>query len=168
MEKIYKSLKKNKMLLMIILIGAILRFCRLSDIPYGFDGDEAAFGYYGYSLLKNLTDEFGNKLPLYFPSIGDYKYPVYSYLTTLPVFLFGLNEFSARFISALSGSLLPLVVFYITYELYRKKNIALIASFFTAVSPFSIMFSRGAYESNLAGFFVASGVLFCIKFVNYN
>src|SRR3989344_4336115 len=137
----------TKILLIIILFASSLRFWHLDKLPYVFDGDEAAFGYYGYSLITNLSDEYGNKLPLYFPSIGDYKYPVYSYLTTLPVYFLGLNEFSTRFISALSGSLLPLVVFYVIYELYRKKNLALIAAFFTAISPYSIMFSRGAYES---------------------
>ena len=164
MEKIYKSLKKNKMLLMIILIGAILRFCRLSDIPYGFDGDEAAFGYYGYSLLKNLTDEFGNKLPLYFPSIGDYKYPVYAYLTTLPVAVFGLSVFSTRFISAFSGTILVAVIYLLAALLFKPKPIKYVAAFLTAISPYGIIFSRGAYESNLATLWVSLGILMIVFF----
>src|SRR3989344_6870864 len=122
-------MKLPKLILLIVILGIVLRFVKIGEIPYGFDGDEAAFGYYGYSLLTNLSDEYGNKLPLYFPSIGDYKYPVYAYLTTLPVAFFGLTEFSARFISALSGILLIVIVYFLTKRLFSSEKVSLAASF---------------------------------------
>jgi 4-amino-4-deoxy-L-arabinose transferase-like glycosyltransferase len=131
----------------------------VSELPYGFDGDEAAFGYYAYSLINNLSDEFGNKLPLYFPSIGDYKYPIYSYLSIFPVAIFGLSVFSTRLLSVICGSLLSITVYFTALELFEKKTIARISSLLTALSPSAIMFSRGAYESNIATFFLSLGVL---------
>lgn len=140
------------LLLLIFLIGSFLRFYRLSSIPDSIDGDEAAFGYYAYSLEKEKTDEYGNKYPLYFESIGDYKYPVYAYLSILPVKLFGLNEFSSRFLSAFSGSLTIVLLFLITSLIYESKNITILSSFLLAISPWHIIFSRGAFESNLGLF----------------
>lgn len=162
MEKVSKF-KKYKWLILIFILASFLRFYRLNELPYAFDGDEAAFGYYGFSLLNSLSDEYGNKLPLYFPSIGDYKYPGYAYFTTLPVFLFGLNEFSTRFLSALSGSLLPVVIYLLVVELFGNRKLALVSAFLTAISPYSILFSRGAYESNLATFFLTAGIWWILR-----
>src|SRR3989344_682538 len=151
-------MKLPKLILLIVILGIVLRFVKIGEIPYGFDGDEAAFGYYGYSLLTNLSDEYGNKLPLFFPSIGDYKYPVYAYLTTLPVAIFGLSEFSSRFISASAGTLLIVITYFITQRLFSSKKISFTAAFLVAISPYGIMFSRGAFESNLATLWIALGV----------
>lgn len=156
-------LKNNKILVIVLLLAALLRFYRITEIPYGFDGDEAAFGYYGYSLLTNATDEFGTKFPLYFPSIGDYKYPVYAYATIIPTALFGPGIFSARFISALSGVLLVFVLYKLILSLTGKNKLALTTALLASISPYSILFSRGAYESNLAIFFVTTAVYFLIK-----
>jgi len=166
MAKIVKFIKSNKLLIIIFIFAVVLRFYKLSDIPNGFDGDEAAFGYYGYSLVHNLSDEYGNKLPLYFPSIGDYKYPVYAYLSTMPVFVFGLSEFSTRFLSALAGSLLTLFLYLLVLELTKNKKIAIISAILVAISPYSILFSRGAYESNLATTLIVVGFWWLLKNIN--
>ncbi len=166
MGKIFKILKSNKLLLGIFIVSLFFRLYNISNVPYALDGDEAAFGYYGFSLLNNLSDEYGNKLPLYFPSIGDYKYPVYAYLTSIPVFVFGLNEFATRFISALSGSILVLLIYLITSLLTKKKELGLISAFVAACSPYGLIFSRGAYESNLSMLFITTGVFMILKYVN--
>jgi 4-amino-4-deoxy-L-arabinose transferase-like glycosyltransferase len=160
-----KKVKKQYWLILILVLSFFLRFYNLSELPYGFNGDEAAVGYYAYSLGQNLSDEFGNKLPLYFPSIGDYKFPGYPYLSIVPVALFGLSVFSARFLSAFLGSLFPLVIYYLTIELFNKKDVAIVAALMAAVSPFSIILSRGAHESNVAMFFLTLGVLGLLLFL---
>lgn len=166
MAKIVKYLKLHKLLVVIFILAVLFRFYKLSEIPNGFDGDEAAFGYYGYSLIHNLSDEYGNKLPLYFPSIGDYKYPVYAYLSTIPVFIFGLSEFSTRFLSALSGSLLTIFLYLLVWQLTKNKKIAVFSAILIAISPYSILFSRGAYESNLATTLVVAGFWWLLKNLN--
>lgn len=158
-------LKQNLFLITVFILAVVLRFYRLSDLPQGFDGDESAFGYYAFSLLRNGTDEFGNKFPLYFPSIGDYKYPAYSYLSVLPVATFGLNVFSTRFLSAFLGSLLAIVIYFLSQELFNKKRISGFAAFLTAISPYGILFSRKAFEANIATFFLAFGVLLLLRYI---
>jgi len=88
-------------LVFILLLAAILRFWGLGSNPPALSWDEAAWGYNAYSLGIDGRDEFGRFLPLaYLESFGDFKPPLYAYLTILPVKLFGLNEFATRFASA--------------------------------------------------------------------
>ncbi|QQS38648.1 glycosyltransferase family 39 protein [Candidatus Woesebacteria bacterium] len=148
----------------ITFLGLMIRMSGASILQRGFDGDEAAFGYYGYSLSHNLSDEYGNKLPLYFPSIGDYKYPVYAYFTAIPVSILGLNEFSTRFVSIVSGAFLPIVIYFLAFAITKKKNIGIASALLAAISPYGIMFSSKAFESNLATTLVSLGILFVINY----
>src|SRR3989344_4929450 len=91
-------------LIFIFILSFLLRFYKLGQIPFGFSQDESAIGYNAYSILQTGKDEYGKFLPVYFKSFGDYKLPVYFYLTALSVKIFNLNEFSVRFSSALLGS----------------------------------------------------------------
>jgi hypothetical protein len=59
--------KKNLYLLMLIIgLGSLLRLWKLTTLPLPPNGDELAFGYYGWSLLHFGTDEYG-KLFLIIP-----------------------------------------------------------------------------------------------------
>src|SRR4029079_11354687 len=94
--------KIHAIIFAIVFLGGILRFYNLSINPPSLTWDEAAWGYNAYSIGIDGKDEFGKFLPLqYIESFGDFKPPVYAYLAVLPVKLFGLNEFSTRFPSAL-------------------------------------------------------------------
>jgi len=161
-------------LLAIILIASFLRFYKLGVNPPSLTWDEAAWGYNAYSLGQTGRDEFGRHWPLnYLESFGDFKPPVYAYLTVLPVKVFGLNEFATRFASAFFGVLTVLLTYYLVNELFidglgmknkpvnsltYNRAIPLIASFLLAVSPWHIMLSRAAFEANVATFFLMAGV----------
>lgn len=138
------------LLVLAILIGTLVRTWEVTTLPFPPNGDELAFGYYGWSLLHFQTDEYGNKLPFYFPSIGDYKYPVLAYLNIIPAIFFGLSEITVRFWSVISGiSLIPLV--FILSKLIFKSNAAALASaWLIALSPWGISLSRYGYENNVA------------------
>ena len=169
-------MRKNNLLVLIFIIAFVLRFWHLGSNPPSLSWDEAAWGYNAYSLGLTGKDEFGRFLPLdYLESFGDFKPPVYAYLTVLPVKIFGLNEFAVRFPSALLGTLTVLLVYYLVNELFinelkrenklvnsltRNKLIALIASFLLAISPWHIILSRAAFEANVATFFLVAGVTF--------
>lgn len=133
-----------------ILIGFFLRFWKLTELPLPLNGDELAFGYYGWSLLNFGTDEYGNRFPLYFPSIGDYKYPTLAYLNIIPAFFFGLHEITSRFWSAVAGVLLIPITFFISYSIFKSKLSAIITAWLIAISPWSLIYSRMGYESNVA------------------
>lgn len=150
------------MLIAIFLLALILRFFNLSSNPPALTWDEASWGYNAYILGQTGRDEFGQFPVTFLESFGDFKPPVYAYLSIFSVWLFGLNEFSARFASALLGSSTILISYFLVLEIFfnskNKKVYGLIASFLLAISPWHILLSRAAFEANVATFFIILGV----------
>lgn len=181
-------MKKNLLVLgFILLLAAVLRFWGLGQNPPSPDWDEVAIGYNAYSLLETGRDEYGAKFPLVFRSFDDYKPPLYFYLTMPAVKLFGLNVFAVRFPSALAGVLAVLGTYFLVYELFffskvqeqtrkvarsptggGRHAIALLASFFLAVSPWSLYFSRIAFEANTGVTLNIFGVVFFLYALRKN
>src|SRR5690242_17248270 len=106
-------MKTKAILILILLIASVLRLYSLSSIPGSLNQDEAALGYNAYSLVTTGADEHGKFLPFTLQSFGDGKLPVYSYITIPSILLFGLNEFSTRLPSALSGIISVFLVYLI-------------------------------------------------------
>lgn len=154
---------KNKLLLFfIIFLAAILRFYQLGAIPGSLNQDEASLGYNAYSLLKTGLDEHGKFLPLSLEAFGDWKLPVYPLVAVPFISLFDLNEISIRLPSALAGIIGVFICFKITEILFKDRLISLLSALFFAISPWSIYFSRAAYEVNLATTIFLGGFYFLI------
>lgn len=154
---IHKNLPKI-VLLGIFIISVIIRFYHLESIPRGALDDKASHGYIAYSLLHTQKDERGNYLPLHFEAFGDEKLPAYPYILTLFISIFDLSNFSTRFPSALAGSLLVLVIYGLLRSLNSGYIESLFASIVVALSPWSIVLSRMAFESNVALLFFTIGL----------
>lgn len=133
--------------------------------PPSFNADEAAFGYNSSSLLKTGKDEYGTFLPLRLKSFGDYKMPLYSYLSVPFIGLMGLNETSTRALNAFLSLLVPLVVFLLTKELFKKDSYGIVAAFFAATSLGLHIVARHAHEAYLAVLLTASTFYFLIRFL---
>lgn len=157
--------ERNRLLLFLFfVVGVFFRFYNLSSSPLGLFRDEASIGYNAYSILETGSDEYGKSFPLLFRSFGDYKIPFYIYLTTLSIKLFGLNIFAVRFSSAVLGSLTGIIIYCLSLEIFKnRKFLAIISSLIFWVSPWSIFFSRGAFEANAALFFFLLAILFQIR-----
>jgi len=158
-------------LFLIFVLAIVLRLCRVGEHPT-FISDEASIGYNAYSILETGKDEWGKFLPLSFKSFGEYKLPLYIYLTVPSIAIFGLNEFAIRFPSVLFGSLTVILVFFLTKEILsktkssiinHKSSISLLAAFLLAISPWHIQVSRMALEANLSLFLTMLGVLLLLK-----
>ncbi len=173
----FKERKYIFILAVIIFIALFLRFFQLGENPPSLTWDEAAWGYNAYSLGIDGRDEFGRFLPLdYLESFGDFKPPVYAYLTVLPIKIFGLNEFAVRFPSAFFGVLTVVVTYFITKRIFypeiknqkskikntdqnsKIETIALLSALLLTISPWHINLSRAAFEANVATFFIVVGV----------
>lgn len=155
--------KYTIILVCIVLLAACLRFYQLASNPPSLTWDEVSWGYNGYVLGIDGKDEFGRFLPFdYLESFGDFKPPMYAYLTVIPVMLFGLTEFAARFASAFFGTLTVLATYFLIKELFGKSQrnewLALTTAGLLAISPWHIMLSRAAFEANVATFFIVTGV----------
>ncbi|MBM3205313.1 glycosyltransferase family 39 protein [Candidatus Shapirobacteria bacterium] len=152
------TLRTKIFLLIILILAAFLRFYQLEQNPPSLNWDEVSHGYNAFSILKSGQDEWGKFLPTIFRAYGDYKLPVYIYLTSGSIALFGLNAFAVRFPSALAGILAVWFTFLLTKKLFKKDLVAMLSALFLALSPWHLFVSRPAFEANLASFLVLAGI----------
>lgn len=157
-----KKLKKV-LLILIIAIAASVRLYKLDTYPPSITWDEASVGYNAYTILHWGKDEWGRILPLTFKSFGDDKNPMHVYLTVPFVLIFGLNDYSVRLSAAFFGILNVYAIYLFSKKLFKKEGVGLISSFFLAVSPFAIQFSRFNHELNFAIFFALMGFYFFLR-----
>src|SRR3989344_3058633 len=150
---------KKIVFILIVLLGFFLRIYQVDSIPPGLTWDEAALGYNAYSILKTGRDEYGTILPLNLKSFGDYKPALYAYVLIPFIAVFGLSEIAVRIPSVLFGVGTIIVLYFLIQKLFQNKKLSLAVSFMVAVSPLSIQFSRGAFESNAAVFLNSLGTL---------
>lgn len=172
------SSSKNALFLLILIFffGFFLRFYNLSNNPPSLYVDEISMGLDAYNVLRTGHDQFGAIMPLFFRSFGDYKLPIYIYLVTGSMELFGKNEFAIRFPSALAGSLTVLLVYFLTCEALHTKNkkkqaaarlIGVIASLLVAISSWNLHFSRGGFEVTVAVFIFVLGMFLAVRYWNH-
>lgn len=151
----------------IFFLALFLRFYHLGINPVGFHRDEAFLAYNAYSILKTGKDMSGNRLPIHLQSFF-YSPAGYSYASIPFIAIFGLNEFSARFASALFGSLSVMLTYFLVKLLIDSEpsanQIALLSSFTIAVSPWHINASRIGIEITLVVFLIISGIILFLRY----
>jgi len=146
----------------ILLVGFVARFYKVTEVPPSLNWDETSIAYNAYSILTTGKDEWGVSFPLNFKSYGEYKLPVQIYASILGIFVFGLNELGVRITPVVYGTLTILLLYFLAKELFNKK-IALISSFFLAISPWHIQLTRASFESSFSLFWVLLGMLLLVK-----
>ncbi len=159
-------MKRNKLIIAIILLAGILRLFMLSKFPAGLNADEAALGYNAWSLIETGKDEHSVSWPLVFRSFDDYKPPLYVYLALPFVKAMGLSVTSVRLPSALLGTISVYILFLLVKHLFpekRKSFLPELSAFILAISPWHLQFSRGGWEVNVATFFILMALLFLYK-----
>lgn len=161
-------------LVLIFFLALALRLSWLAKFPAGFNPDEMSQGYTAYSILKTGRDEWGVRYPVAPRAFGDFRSPLYTYLTIPSIAVFGLNVLAVRLPAALFGSLAILVLYLLVKELFKDgfelgknkisgETLALVSSFFLAISPWHLSLSRGAFEASLNVFFLPLGIWFFLK-----
>lgn len=170
--KIKTLLKKNIILILILLIASFLRLYKLSTVPPHLTPDEASLGYNAYSILKTGRDEYGTLLPIIFKSFGDWKPGFYIYTAVPAIALLGLNEFAVRLPSVIAGVITVWLLYKIVNSLFagsrlkifgKNIDLGIVAAFLLAISPWHLHFSRGAWEVNLSFTLTLAGMLFFLR-----
>ena len=113
--------KINPILFLIVVIAIFVRFIFINSAPPSLNWDEISHGYNAYSILKTGKDEWGKFMPLIFRAYGDYKLPLYIYLTAISELFFGLSTFSVRLISAISGVGSAIVGYFLVKRLFGSE-----------------------------------------------
>ena len=156
--------KKIFLFIFIALIAFFLRFYQLHKFPVALNWDEISHGYNAYSLLKTGKDQWSVSWPIFnFRAYGDYPTTLNMYLSMPFIYLFGLNAWSIRLVSALCGFGLVIVSYFLGQEIFKNKNKSLLLMFLVTVSPWTFFPSRGVFQSTVAQFCFTLGLLFLIK-----
>lgn len=146
----------------VIILAFLLRVWQIDKFPKTLYGDEQAFAWNAYNILKLGQDEYGNSYPLQFRSFDDYKAPIPIYLL-VPFFkVLGMNIFSIRLPIVIAGTLTVFVTYFLS-RLFFGRKVSLLITFLMAVSSWHVHLSRGFFESTLALFWFVCGVYFLIK-----
>jgi 4-amino-4-deoxy-L-arabinose transferase-like glycosyltransferase len=156
-------MKTKIVLLTIIVTALIIRIISVESLPPSLNWDEVSLGYDSYSILKTGKDQWGASFPLILRVFGDYKLPLYSYLSIPFIAIFGLNTLSTKLVSIISGTILVYLSYLIIYKLTKSKTSSLLAAGLVALSPWSIFISRIALEANLYLALFASTFYFLIS-----
>lgn len=149
-------------LVLILLLAAALRFLWLDKVPPSLNWDEVSMGYTAYSVSQTGMDEWGEKLPLFFRSYGEWKSPVYIYLLVPFIKVLGLNAWAVRLPSAIAGALAVYLTYLIGKKLYSDK-VGLWAALFLAISPWHLVLSRPAFEANVSLTLILAGIHFFLQ-----
>jgi len=166
----------KKILIFIIFLSLFFRLYKITLVPPSPSLDEVSLGWNAYSILETGRDEYGYHLPILLRAYDDWRPSGYVYLIIPFLKIFGLNVLAVRLPAVILGTVTVLLTYFLTRELLinskssyfsaHSKLIALIASFFLAISPWHIYISRLGHEVNLSHFFAVLGIYLFLKYQN--
>ncbi|RYY04882.1 MAG: hypothetical protein EOO53_00755 [Gammaproteobacteria bacterium] len=144
----FNFLKTPAWPLLIFVLAASIRILWIGDMPGGLNQDEASTGYDAWALLKEGIDRHGVSWPVHFIAWGSGQNALYAYLSMPFIAIFGLTVTSIRLAAACMG----ILSVWIFWRLGKRSgtHMGLWALLIIATSPWHIMASRWALESNAA------------------
>lgn len=172
--------KQRWALVGVMVVAIALRFYQLSQVPDSLYWDEVAILADAKTVAATGHDIHNQTWwQAIFPSYGDYKLPIYIWLTTLVVKLFGVSQWAVRLPSALAGVGTVWLAGLLAHELFTKFNQdkkqkdkkqkdkkhrwQLLTMLVVAISPWSILFSRTGFEGHLAQLFLGGSVYLVVR-----
>jgi mannosyltransferase len=141
------------MLILLILAGAGLRFYSLGGKSMW--DDEVITVEISAKDFTHIWQDLSwrqNSPPLHYLLVHFFLY-------------FGLNEFWARFPSALFGSFNLILIFLLSKDFFEEQS-SLIAVLILAISPFHIYYSQEARTYAVFTFFISLSYLYLFKLIN--
>ena len=165
-----KLLVKQSIFALAIFLGICLRLFSFGQIPVGTYWDETAILIDATSLATTGTDMHGNHwLQALYPSYGDYKLPVYIWLSSISVKILGTSDVAVRLPSLLVGLATILLAAALAGELAKywpkqsRQTFQLAAASVVSLSFWAIMFSRTGFEGHLGQFWMGLSFLSLLK-----
>ncbi len=172
---------RNFSIATIIILAVVFRFFQLGNLPPSPYWEEVALGYDAYSILQTGRDHHGHWFPIVaFESFGDWKPGFYIYSVIPSIFIFGLNTFAVRLPSAIAGIAIVIGSGVLANLLFLTKKTAdqpveqtdrwlpLLVMLVAAVEPWGIIFSRGAWEANLASALILWAIICIFQQAKFN
>jgi hypothetical protein len=154
-----QTFKAQWIFLIVLAVGIFARTWNFSKTPPGLNPDEASIGVEAYYLYKFGMDRNGVSYPIHLISWGSGQNVLYAYMIIPFIAAKGLNAGSIRFPMVVSGILSLPLMYYVGKRLFGEKY-GLVSMFFLAISPWNIVNTRWAVESNILPFMFLAGFAF--------
>jgi 4-amino-4-deoxy-L-arabinose transferase-like glycosyltransferase len=163
MSALAAQIRKNKWLILILLLGLILR---LIDIAKPFSGlGKWNEGHYAMTALNYF--EYGISSPMNEYGLDLTTTPIFSWLIYLSFLIFGVQEWSGRLPSLIFAFISMILVYLISRRLYNDKA-AIASTFIVSISPGIVHFSRNIQLESMFTAFLLAALLFMIYYKDTN
>ncbi|MBC6477187.1 MAG: glycosyltransferase family 39 protein [Hormoscilla sp. GM7CHS1pb] len=137
----------NLGLVICILAILSLHLIKINQDPQGIYIDEASIGLNAATIAETGYDEHGKFLPLFFKAFGEYKNPIYIYLSALIFKLAGVSVFNLRLTSFIFFALALIAILQLIRQVFRKN---IIIQFYIVIAfgslPWFFNLSRIGFE----------------------
>ena len=147
--KKHQIITYNIQIILIVLLYQFLCLYKITDIPYGYNIDEAGTAVDAYFLANFGVDRYNTSWPVYFMNYGGGQNALNQYLCAITVRLFGFNMLQIK-IPGVVVNVIGLIYLIKLFQKIFNKKYGLINGLIYQISPYGIMRSRTVLESNLA------------------
>lgn len=158
-----KALKKFLPEILIFLFAGITRFWRL-DFPPAHYFDEVYHAFTAQEMFRGnpAAWEWWNTPPQGFAYEWTHP-PLAKEFMWLSISIFGDNPFAWRFFSAVFGTGIIVLIYFISLHIFKSRRIALLSSFVASLSGLLLVMSRIAMNDNYFLFFSLLAILMFLK-----
>ena len=134
----------------IIIISLFLHAYNLTTVPSGLYLDETSIGINAGNIALHGVDEYGKSFPLYFEAFGEWKNPLYIYVSAGIMKIFGISEFTLRFTSVFFFGIFLFGIYLFVSEIFKntkhRNYLIYFALVSASVTPWFFTLSRVAFE----------------------
>ncbi len=141
--------------ILIIGLGAFLRFADLNQLPFGVYPDEAANGNDANQIIQHPV------VKVFLENNGG-REGLFIYLIALSFKLFGSSIASIHLVSALIGTL-TLIFFYLLAKELLGRKLGIVGLFFFTISTWHLTFSHDGFRAILVPFLTCAFLYFLVK-----
>ncbi len=135
---------------LLVVTIAVTHISFLSTVPRGLNIDEVGMAYDAWSVSKTGHDSYLHSWPVYFLNRGDGMSPLYVYLESGIIALFGVSVAGMRAPAVIASFITLLAGAYIVRAQWSGRRMPLLLYLFMfAVVPYFTMYSRIALDCNL-------------------
>jgi len=137
-------------------LGACVYFVAVGPPPPpGFIRDEASVAYNAYTLSRNLHDQNGALLPMYFVSFGDYKSPIFVYVLAAVFRVTGPSKAAALATASTVVLLAILLLGLLAWRLTRSVFVTVATIVAGTLTPWLFELGRDAYDTTIEPLLIA-------------
>lgn len=162
---------KSVLFFLILALAALIRVWQLGSNPVSLYWDEVAMLTDARVVAETGKDMHGHPAThLIFPSYGDYKLAPYIWTAAASVKFFGATEAALRLPSVIAGLWTIIVAGLIARRLlgpktdaFEKDAVQLLTMLVVTISPWSILFSRTAFEGHLGQALMATSIWLALQ-----